>query len=777
MKYNHLENLTKPNCEACTLNTGNNKILSGSGVTESPDLFLIFENPESSEHYSGKQFSGRSAKTVHKVIQEISRQLGREITVYATYGASCRHLSDRPPSPHELFQCNGRLVSEISLVKPKTIILFGSNLCSALLEVESISKNRNKIHKFQGIPTIVTFSPKFVLNPKNHASFPSFVQDIGFAIEQTDPTTKRDWGKLSYIIVDDDKKCIDLFKLLAQEGEVCSLDIENTTGFNPYNAFILVTGIKHRTGTYIIPNEVFLRNKDHFDPNTHVIVHNAVHEYKFFNVHYGIRLTNIDDTMLMYHQIDERTNEWAAKDLKTLGQKILGAPDWDGPVKPYISKMQFCPKDLMHEYLAYDVDVTYGLYDALVPELKKDNVWDAYNTVVRPVIPFVNKMSANGILIDLSYVEEVEKDLTEDISHTQERFRDLVGLSDINMASPQQLAVLLYDEMQFPIQGGKRSTDEKTISSLIAKFPEKSEALDLIVEFRTLSKLLNTYVYGIYGREVNGVWREGLLRPDGRIHAEFRQAGTSTGRLSAELVQTIPKRKGPLIKRMFIPDEGMQLIEVDYKQLELRMGAHMSNDQVLIDYINSGNDMHTDMARLIFGIYDITPDQRFVAKSGNFGVMYRMDARAAFYNLKKEFPAMTMELANKIVDMPRDKFRTLFLWSTEMLSEAIKNHYTTTIFGRKRRFPLLTESNWDEVLKQMSNSGIQGSSSDLNSLCSMRCDRELPIKSHFLIHDAFLASIPMRFDPKEITGRMEDVPFKTNVKFEVDYKVMDRWGE
>jgi uracil-DNA glycosylase family 4 len=743
------------------------------GETDSPDLFIIAESPNSEEHYDGTAFSGRPNKMLLKVIDELEKKLDRKITVYGTYAASCRHFSDRPPTQHELSCCNNRLVSEIQAIKPKAILILGLNSASFLTDTKSISSARNKVHLFQNISTVITYSPSFVFAKGNSTSFQSFVDDIVLAVEAP-LERKYDWGKRKYTVIDNEEDCIKLFNLIGTDGEKCSLDIENTSGFNPYAAFILYVGIKHSSGTYIIPNNIFKAYKDYFNPNTNVIVHRAAHEYKFFAVHYDIWLTNIDDTLSMFHQCDERTNVYADKDLKSLGKLLVEAPDWDTDIHKYIDKMEQAPKDMLYEYLAYDVDVTYELEPVIRNMLDKDGTLDAYNKVIRPSIPFLNKMSNHGIRIDLDYVEVVDKELTEDLEDIVEQFTKCVG-KEINIGSPKQLVTLLYDEMGYPF-GSSKSTNEKTLVELATQFPEDTRVIDLILAYRSTSKLLSTYVKGIYGHEKNGKWVDGLCRPDGRIHAEFKLEGTSTGRLSAELVQTIPSRKGPLIKKMFLPDEGMDLIELDYKQLELRMGAHMSGDAVLTEYINSGNDMHTDMARLIFGIHNITKDQRFVAKSGNFGVMYRMDERAAFYNLKKEFPAMTMTLAKKIVDMPRDKFRQLFFWSTGMLAKAMEDHYTTTIFGRKRRFPLIHEGNFEDVLKQMSNAGIQGSSSDVNLLGAGRCDKELPINSHLLVHDSYVASIPKGFDPKEIAQRMEDVPFETKVKFEVEYKVMDRWG-
>lgn len=765
--------IQEPKCGGCTLNTRNKKIIGGLGETNSPDLFIIAEAPSSEEHYNDTAFSGRFNKMLLKVISELETKLDRKINVYGTYAASCRHFSERAPTQHELMCCNNRLVSEIQAYKPKAILILGLNAASFLTDAKSISSARNKVFKFQDIPTVITYSPSFVFAKGNSTSFQSFVDDIVLAIEA--PLEKKyDWGKRNYKVVNNEKDCIELFKTIGKSGERVSLDIENTSGFNPYAAFILYVGIKHSSGTYIIPNNIFKACKEHFNPNTNVIVHRAAHEYKFFAVHYDIWLTNIDDTLSMFHQCDERTNVYADKDLKSLGKLLVDAPDWDENIHKYINRMEQAPIMMLYEYLAYDVDVTYAIEPVIKDMLVKDNTLEAYEKVIRPSIPFLNKMSNHGIRIDLDYVEVIDRELTEDLNNIKEQFGKLTS-KDINIGSPLQLATLLYDEMGYPYDS-KKSTNEKTLVELATKFPEDTEVIDLILAYRSTSKLLSTYVKGIYGHEHNGKWVDGLCRPDGRIHAEFKLEGTSTGRLSAELVQTIPSRKGPLIKKMFLPDDGMDLIELDYKQLELRMGAHMSGDKVLTDYINSGNDMHTDMARLIFGIHNITKDQRFVAKSGNFGVMYRMDEKAAFYNLKKEFPAMTMELAKKIVDMPRDKFRQLFFWSTSMLAQAMEDHYTTTIFGRKRRFPLIHEGNYDEVLKQMSNAGIQGSSSDVNLLAASRCDRELPINSHLLVHDSYVASIPKGFDPKEIVQRMEDVPFKTNVKFEVEYKVMDKWG-
>lgn len=761
--------MSKPNCSNCSLRCGEEFIVWGRGVPSQPDLFIIGEAPGREEHYAKKPFVGRSGELLTKTLTAITEQTGRQFTYWLTNTVMCRPPGNRNPSDDEIANCYGRLVSEIEEAKPKCIVTLGAIPTKVILgdAFTMISKNRGNVYRFRDIPVYPTWHPAYIL--RNASQFRAFSNDLIRAIDRT--VTKYDWkSPRKYTRITDIKQ----FDMNWFKNSPISFDIETSFSKDPFWGAIVSNGFHHEGKTYIFMDEVFQEIKEKFDPNTHVIVHNGGYELPWWMQKYDIELTNVDDTIVMAHLIDERKT--VSRSLKALAKHKLGIHDWEAPVAKYIKgKMHLCPADIHDEYLTYDVETTYELYKILRTTIDKDpDLKRAYDKVIRPAIPFVHKLTHRGFRIDAEYLEELESIYSKKIDGITNDLKELSGIENLNPGSYKQLIEVLYEKFSLP-PGDKRSTDDKNILRLldylesIEADPEQPEVkfLQGLKEFRSAVKLQGTYISGLLKR----------AGPDSRIHPYFKLHGTETGRLSSDLHQ-IPR--GSLIRRAFLPEEGMDLIDADYAQLEARVGAHLSNDEVLIEYINSGRDIHKEMASIVFNKLEIqvTPNERQLAKNGFFAVMYFSTPRGFVFNFGRDFPGLTVKLADRIIDTVRMKFQRLYFWSLEIQKQVMEDHYITSLFGRKRRWDLISSENMKDVRKQATNTPIQASASDICLVSGIRLDKELPdILQHLPIHDGLLMSAPKSVDTEEVRCIMKDVPFESPVQFDVEIKRGERWGE
>lgn len=790
-----------PTCSSCTLYKDADKIIWGQGEKNSPDLFVIAEAPKALEHYKEQPYISPDGELLKKTLNAIHEQTDlKDFTYYLTYLNMCRPPDDRSASENEINCCFSRLISEIEEYKPKSILCLGGVVSAQLINEKIIAKARGTIHKFRGIPTAVTYAPGFLLAKfkQNYTYFKTFSEDIIRLLEYTKGLQNQwidldRWGE--YELLQTEDRLLELFNQIrlasvAYADFDCSFDIE-TFGLDAYEGKILVYGFDFLEQTYIVPVELFEKCAVHFPSTCSFTVHRSFMEYPWMHVHHNIQLTNLDDTLLLYSLLDERTRG-VHKDLKTAAHELLGVEEWDAEIKPFIAKMHLAPKERVYKYLACDVQATTGLKKKLMSMLEKEGpaMINCYNTIIRPAIPKVNKWCAHGIRIDLEYLETQDAIFTgyltgyvnekgERIEGYEEKIKRIVGEENFNPRSTNEVSYYLYNRKGLP-NPNRNSTDEPTVKTLLEhcydhELLEETEFLETLLDYREIQKLLSTYIRGLHK----------LCAPDGRIHTELKLDGAATGRMSSVRpnLQNIPIRGkfGNLIRLAFLPDENHLLCEPDYSQLELRVGAHCSNDDKLIEFLNSGGDMHREMAALILGVAStaVSKLERQFGKNVVFGVMYDILAKELVYTFKKDFPFLTLALATKAINLVRGQFPKLYLNALDYKVHVHKYGYVDTMFGRRRRFPLITNDNKKKILGQATNAPIQGGATDICLKAAMKIDELLPdVKIHFLVHDAIPNSIPINKPERadDIKAIMENVDFETRVKFVVDVKVGERWG-
>jgi DNA polymerase-1 len=414
---------------------------------------------------------------------------------------------------------------------------------------------------------------------------------------------------------------------------------------------------------------------------------------------------------------------------------------------------------------------------AVEPELQRLGMTDLYRNVEHPLIPVLARMERLGVAIDLDYLAEMARDLDKRIGELEAECYELAG-ERINLGSPSQLRILLYDKLGLKTTRRTKtglSTDARALQQLVGQHPFVGKLLD----YRELAKLKNTYVDALPPL---------VDSRDGRLHTTYDQTVAATGRLSSTNpnLMNIPIRTdiGRQIRRAFIPADGYVLMSIDYSQIELRVMTHLSEDPILIEVFGKNEDVHAATAARVFGVdpTDLTVKQRSVAKMINYGLAYGMGAPGLADRLN-----VKVSEAQDIMDSYFEQFGGVKEFLDEVVTKAYADGFTTTMFGRRRYLPELGSGNPRVRAigeRQALNAPIQGSAADIMKLAMINVDRalmgsDLGARMILTVHDELVFEVPgsERHDAGElVTHEMASV-CDMKVPLEVDISFGDTWAD
>ncbi len=364
-------------------------------------------------------------------------------------------------------------------------------------------------------------------------------------------------------------------------------------------------------------------------------------------------------------------------------------------------------------------------------ELRDRNLLRVYEDIELPLMPTLRDMERHGVLIDREYLGKLSRRYRAEQKVLEEKIHTQAG-REFNINSPRQLGEVLFDELKLGTGKAKRTAtgQRSTRENELAKLKGSHPIIEDILEYRELSKLLSTYIDAL----------PTLAGSDGRIHARFLQAGTTTGRISSQNpnLQNIPIRttRGEAIRGAFVAPEGFALVAADYSQIELRTAAFLSNDKKLIDIFSHGRDIHTEVAAEVFGVPPelVDKEMRRRAKIINFGILYGMGVNALKENL-----GSTREEAQCYLDEYFKRFAGIARYIDEVKAEVHRTGATHTFFGRRRQFegirsplPYIVSA----AERMAVNAPIQGTSADIIKLAMVNMART--IGEHSLYDDVYL---------------------------------------
>lgn len=403
-----------------------------------------------------------------------------------------------------------------------------------------------------------------------------------------------------------------------------------------------------------------------------------------------------------------------------------------------------------------EFEKAYAALSSQIAELGR--VRDVYETIERPLIPIVRKMEARGVLIDTKALAGLAKAYHADLQKVEKRIYKHAG-REFNVSSPKQLGEVLFDELaltperQKKTAGGARSTRESELEKIRGAHPIVVD----ILEYRELKKLLSTYIENL----------PAMLDADNRLHADFLQTGTTTGRMASQNpnLQNIPIHsiRGQAIRHAFVAPGGFTLVALDYSQVELRLAAILSGDEKLCAIFRSGRDVHREVAAHVFHVApeQVDAEMRRRAKIINFGILYGMGINA----LRTQLGTTTAE-THAFYEEYFGQFKTLSEYLESTKGFARKHGYTETLFGRRRQFPEM-KSSLPYVRAQAErmavNAPIQGTQADIIKLAMVRVDEMLAKEgaqddAHLIlqVHDELVYEIRSP-RAEELSGKIRDI--------------------
>lgn len=421
---------------------------------------------------------------------------------------------------------------------------------------------------------------------------------------------------------------------------------------------------------------------------------------------------------------DDLARDFMQKAVKSY-KECFGKKGWD----------EVCPLSEFEDYAKENMEVYLGSYPEIMKKISEYGMDNLYESVEMPLLFVLFSMEREGIAVKREALSDYSAELSERIRLLEGEIYGLAG-EEFNINSPKQLGVVLFEKMQLP-NGKKTKTGYSTGADVLEKLRPESPIIDKILEYRQLSKLKSTYADGL----------SAFICEDGRIHGKFNQTVTATGRLSSTEpnLQNIPVRteEGRKIRRVFVPRPGYIFLDADYSQIELRIMAHMSGDEKMIEAYHSAKDIHSATASQVFHvpIDEVTKQQRRSAKAVNFGIIYGISA----FGLGQDLDISQKE-AKQYIENYFETYPKIETYMKELVDTAKEKGYVTSMFKRIRPIPELKSSNFMQRSfgeRAAMNAPIQGTAADIMKIAMVRVFKRLKkegLKSRMLVqvHDEIL---------------------------------------
>lgn len=602
--------------------------------------------------------------------------------------------------------------------------------------------------------------------------FKSFISKMDFTTsDKKEETKKVEVKEISYIIND-----LNALKSSLKNNNQILMEVE-LDGENYHKSQIIGVGfVINNEGYYIDRNYLYDEELTHLLENEDLSIYTVDAKKTYVSLKYiGINLKNISFDINLASYVINPSN--VTSDIKTTIENFI-------PTNlPYHEEIYgkktiyVIPEEEIIAKYAIDKCNIITSFKAEIDRLLKENIQeDLLYKIELPLAIILGDVEKNGFKVNTKKLEEVGTYFSEKMKINEQEIFKLVG-HEFNVASPKQLGVVLFEELCLG-KGKKTKTGYSTTAEVLEELAKYHPVPHLVLEYRKYAKLYSTYVVGLL-QEVNSI--------DQKVHTIFKQALTQTGRLSSTEpnIQNIPVRteEGRIIRSVFIPtDENSILVSADYSQIELRILAHASKCQAMIDTFNSGVDLHSSTASKIYGISidNVTKDMRRMAKAVNFGIVYGMSD----WGLSEE-----LHISPKEASIFSAKYFEVFPevkpYLDSCIEECKKLGYTTTLFNRRRYMRDINSSN--VALRKFSerasmNAPIQGTAADIMKIsminvANMLKENNLKAKIVAQVHDELIIDCPKEElnTLKELLKSTMENAIKLDVNLDVDVEYGDNW--
>ncbi len=532
-----------------------------------------------------------------------------------------------------------------------------------------------------------------------------------------------------------------------EKTDIFCFDTE-TTGLDPLESEIIgvAFSIKEKQAFYVVmPDDfdeakgVLAYFKEIFDDKEKIVIgQNLKYDISILK-NYGIDVScQLFDTMIAHYLIEpEQKHNLDFLSSKYLGYKMISIEELIGPKGKNQKNMKDIDVAVVSDYACEDADITFRLKDIFEKSLKEKNLEDLFYNIEMPLINVLVSMEREGVNIDSETITNYSKELKGELAIIQNKIFEFAG-KEFNIASPKQLGVVLFEDLKVTSNPKRTKTKQySTGEEELVKLVDKHPIINEILEFRSVNKLINTYVDVLPGL---------VHEKTGRIHTSFNQAITATGRLSSNNpnLQNIPIReeRGRKLRASFVArDDNSIFFSADYSQIELRLMAHLSEDKNMLEAFNKFSlDIHTATAAKIFklGEEEVTREMRAKAKTANFGIIYGISA----FGLSQRLNISRKE-AKELIENYFETFPGVKLFMDKCIEIAREKEYVETIFGRRRYLPDINSRN--AVVRGFAernaiNAPIQGSAADIIKLAMINVqnkfeEQNLKSKMILQVHD------------------------------------------
>ena len=493
---------------------------------------------------------------------------------------------------------------------------------------------------------------------------------------------------------------------------------------------------------------------------------------------YGIKLENIYfDITIAEYLIDSMSStsyECSAIAMKYLTKKVKTKEELLGKgVKA--KKYQDLDFEELSSHISQIIYTVKNVMPIMEENLKESNMDGLLYHVEMPLVEVLADMEYEGVKVDKEKLNELGSQFKEIIKKLESEIYEISG-EEFNINSPKQLGVILFEKLGLPVIK-KTKTGYSTNAEVLDKLKDQSPIIDKIIEYRQIVKLNSTYVEGLLS----------IINPiDGRIHSSFNQTITTTGRISSTEpnLQNIPVKleMGRNIRKVFISDKGCKLVDADYSQVELRVLAHMSQDETMIDAFKHNEDIHTKTASQVFNVSmdEVTSKQRSDAKAVNFGIVYGKSD----FGLSEDLN-IPVKQAKEYIENYFNKYNKIKEFMDNIIDDASSNGYVTTILNRRRYIPEIKSSNFmlrNAGKRAAMNAPIQGSAADIIKIAMINVYKKLEennLKSKLIlqVHDELIVeAVDSEIDivKKIVKDEMENAVC-LDVNLDVDLNIGDSW--
>ena len=486
------------------------------------------------------------------------------------------------------------------------------------------------------------------------------------------------------------------------------------------------------------------------------------------------------DTMLMSYSINSTASRHNLDALAEyyLNIKTIKFEDVMGKGKNKLKNFSEVPIKEATNYAAEDADITLQLYRTFEKKID-DKTTKMLQEIEYPMIFVLMEMEATGALIDIKHLNSLSNNFGSKLINLVQKIHKHSGVV-FNIDSPKQLSEVLFDKMGIEAKGLKKTSSGyySTSESVLQKLADENEIIKDILEYRTLAKLKSTYTDKL----------SEICDLGSRVHTSYHQAVTSTGRLSSSdpNLQNIPIRTkdGIVIREAFIAPQGKKLLAIDYSQIELRLMAHYSNDEIMVKSFNNNEDIHKRTASEIFGvdIQDVDDDMRRKAKTINFGLLYGMSA----FGLSNQL-SVTRAEADIFLESYFDRYSGVSAFMKNIVEDAKGKKYVETLHGRKIHVPNIESSNY--LMRQASeraaiNGPLQGSAADIIKIAMIKIaewieGNDQEIKMILQVHDELIFEVPDSYGEENIEPiiKLMEQSTEINVPLKAEYGFGSNWRE